>query len=104
MKAKLLNIIVHFTITSIVLLIECSRAAASEATSEGGDELSKVRFTPGSAYSSPPARILLATTRYNCHKRPGKTLHVVERKDVPLVYVIEQTSAAPGQAPGHGTQ
>ena len=62
------------------------------------------RFTPGSAYSSPPARILLATTRYNCHKRPGKTLHVVERKDVPLVYVIEQTSAAPGQAPGHGTQ
>jgi len=48
------------------------------------------RFAPGSAYSSPPARILLATTRYNCHKRPGKTLHVVSRKDVPLVYVIEQ--------------
>ena len=58
------------------------------------------RFTAGSPYSNPPARILLATTRYGCHKRPGKTLHVVERKDVPLVYVIEQTPAAPGQ----GTQ
>ena len=43
MKAKLLNIIVLLTIGSIVLLIECSRAAASEATSVGGDELSKLK-------------------------------------------------------------
>jgi hypothetical protein len=53
------------------------------------------RLAPGSPYSNPPARILLATTRYNCHKRPGKTLHVVERDGVPLVYVIEQAPAAP---------
>ena len=51
------------------------------------------RFAPGSAYSNPPARILLATTRYNCHRRPGTTLHVVSREGVPLVYVIEQAGA-----------
>ena len=48
------------------------------------------RFVPSSAYSNPPSRVLLATTRYNCHRRPGKTLHVVTRKDVPLLYVLAQ--------------
>jgi len=47
------------------------------------------RFTPSSGYTTPPPRILLATTRYNCHRRGGKTLHVVSRKGVPLMYVLE---------------
>lgn len=34
-------------------------------------------------------QILLATTRFNCETRlPGKTLHVVSRAGVPLLYVI----------------
>ncbi len=47
------------------------------------------RFTASSQYTNPPPRILLATTRYNCHKRGGRTLYVVSRKDVPLMYVLE---------------
>jgi hypothetical protein len=39
-----------------------------------------------------PARadILLATTRFDCHKSDGKLLHVVERSNVPLLYVIRR--------------
>jgi hypothetical protein len=47
------------------------------------------RFAPSSPYTNPPPRILLATTRYNCHKRGGTPIHVVTRKDVPLLYVLE---------------
>ncbi len=44
------------------------------------------RFQPVPA--SMPADVFLATTRWSCHERPGKILHVVEREGVPLLYVI----------------
>jgi hypothetical protein len=47
------------------------------------------RFAASSAYTNPPPRIMLATTRYNCHRRGGRPIHVVTRKDVPLLYVLE---------------
>jgi hypothetical protein len=60
------------------------------------------RFAPASAYGNPPARILLATTRYDCHRRGGTTLHVVERKGVPLMYVLEREAPpAPGPPPAY---
>lgn len=34
------------------------------------------------------ADVYLAVTRYDCHKRPGQILHVVERAGAPLLYVI----------------
>ncbi len=34
------------------------------------------------------ADVYLAVTRYDCHKRPGEILHVVERQGAPLLYVI----------------
>ena len=48
------------------------------------------RFAFASQYALPRPRILLATRRFNCHQRPGTVLHVVKRKDVPILYVIEQ--------------
>jgi len=56
------------------------------------------RFVALSQHAIPPPRILLATTRYNCNRRPGRVLHVVTRKDVPLLYVLEQGSP-PGPSP-----
>jgi hypothetical protein len=47
------------------------------------------RFVPSTPYTNPPPRILLATTRWNCHRRPGTVIHVVTRKNVPLLYVLE---------------
>jgi 4-amino-4-deoxy-L-arabinose transferase-like glycosyltransferase len=47
-------------------------------------------------------QILLANTRFDCHKSVrGKVLHVVERKGVPLLYVIqvEDGSVASNQKP-----
>ena len=35
------------------------------------------------------AHILLATTRWNCHKRKGRVLHLVERQGVALTYVLD---------------
>lgn len=35
------------------------------------------------------ADLLLATTRYNCHRRPGTVLHKLKRQGVSLLYVIE---------------
>lgn len=40
-------------------------------------------------------RIVLATTRFDCHLQPGKVLHVVAREGVPLAYVIERTPEVP---------
>jgi hypothetical protein len=34
--------------------------------------------------------LLLATTRWDCHRTQGNVLHVVEREGVPLLYVIER--------------
>ena len=39
---------------------------------------------------SNPHRILLATMRSECHRREGKVLHVVSRKGVPLMSVLER--------------
>jgi hypothetical protein len=36
------------------------------------------------------AHIYLEYTRYNCHKRRGRVLHVVERQGVPLLYVLQR--------------
>jgi hypothetical protein len=36
------------------------------------------------------ADILLATTRYNCHKSQGEVLHVVQRMGVPFLYVLQR--------------
>jgi hypothetical protein len=33
--------------------------------------------------------LFLATTRWNCHRVPGRVLHVVERRGTPLLYVLE---------------
>lgn len=38
--------------------------------------------------------VLLATTRWDCHRTPGQVMHVVAREGVPLLYVIRL--AAPG--------
>jgi hypothetical protein len=35
-------------------------------------------------------QIVLATTRFGCHRQPGNVLHVVARQGVPLAYVIER--------------
>ena len=49
------------------------------------------RFIASSRHTNPPPRILLATTRYNCHRQDGRRiLHVVTRKNVPLMYVLER--------------
>jgi Dolichyl-phosphate-mannose-protein mannosyltransferase len=50
------------------------------------------RFVPVDVSSDPD--ILLATTRYNCHTRPGTPLYVVGRKGVPLMYVLERKRPA----------
>lgn len=48
------------------------------------------------------ADIFLATTRYNCHKRDGQVLHVVERMGVPFLYVIQRHPLiSNGQAVAH---
>jgi hypothetical protein len=33
--------------------------------------------------------ILLATTRWDCHRKSGRVLHTVERQGVPLAYVLD---------------
>jgi hypothetical protein len=48
------------------------------------------RFTPTALYTNPPPHILLATTRYDCHRSGGTPIHVVERAGVPLMYVLER--------------
>jgi hypothetical protein len=48
------------------------------------------RFVVSLPYANPPPRILLATTRFKCHQRGGRVLHIVTRKDVPLLYVLER--------------
>jgi hypothetical protein len=43
------------------------------------------------------ADVVLATTRWNCHRtRPGRIVHVVERQGVGLCYVIETHPTASG--------
>jgi hypothetical protein len=38
------------------------------------------------------AHIVIATTRYDCHRREwGRVLHIVERQGVGLAYVFERT-------------
>jgi hypothetical protein len=58
------------------------------------------RFIGESAYTTPPPRIVLATTRWGRHREPGTVLHVVTRKNVPLCYVIEHDDPPPA----HTTQ
>jgi len=46
----------------------------------------RVKLETNAAY----ADILLATTRYNCHKTQGEVLHVVQRMGVPFLYVLQR--------------
>lgn len=47
-----------------------------------------------SVFIREPRDIMLATTRYDCHKRvKGRLLHVVERMGVPLTYVFDVRAA-----------
>lgn len=47
-----------------------------------------------SVFINDPRDIMLATTRYDCHKRvKGRLLHVVERMGVPLAYVFDVRTA-----------
>jgi len=46
----------------------------------------RVKLEKNSAH----ADILLATTRYNCHKSEGEVLHVVQRMGVPFLYVLQR--------------
>jgi hypothetical protein len=58
------------------------------------------RFVPVRPSRSPD--ILLATTRWDCHKRSDKILHVVERQGTPLLYVFElgpPPPSSPGTSP-----
>jgi hypothetical protein len=44
--------------------------------------------------------LVLALTRWDCHKREGKVLHIVERQGTPLLYVIETPA---GQSRSEGS-
>ena len=43
--------------------------------------------------------ILLATERWQCHRAPGKVLHVVRRQGAPLAYVIQLPASATPEPP-----
>jgi hypothetical protein len=45
-----------------------------------------------------PHDILLATTRWDCHRTPGQVIHIVSRERVPLLYVIRRDPPAAGTA------
>ena len=59
----------------------------------------KPEWKAGFTGSAPDAEadILLATERWDCHKTPGKVLHVVRRQGAPLAYVIELPGAGTGE-------
>jgi hypothetical protein len=72
-----------------ITVANCSETFLTSYWIRTTPELS-ARFAPSSAYTNPPPRILLATTRYDCHRRGGRRpIHVVTRKGVPLLYVLE---------------
>ena len=73
-----------------VTVSNCSADFLTEYMIRNDPQLA-ARLRPLSQHALPPPRILLATTRYDCHRRPGyRVLHVVTRQDAPLMYVLER--------------
>jgi hypothetical protein len=72
-----------------VTVANCSTEFLTAYPIRRSPELS-ARFVPTGLHTNPPPRIVLATTRYDCHRRGGTVLHVVARKGVPLTYVLER--------------
>lgn len=50
------------------------------------EQAKRIKLEPRASY----ADILLASTRYNCHKTQGELLHVVQRMGVPFLYVLQR--------------
>jgi hypothetical protein len=67
-----------------IRIANCSHPRQFSYYLEGGPS----RFIPVSIQGRPD--IILATTRWNCHRQPGaRVLHAVERQGVALAYVLD---------------